>query len=120
MKTPIDARSTGRKRARAVLFRNRRPYYCDLRERGCGKGPTELPDSSYSPKDREQYPLASVDNQVEGLILDANHINKDILDNDPANLEWLCRSCHVKADRQTEKGVSVLDDEHGYGNIPEF
>ena len=47
--------------------------------------------------------------------LQANHINKDIMDNDPVNLEWLCPSCHRIKDNQTAKGVSIKDDEWGYG-----
>jgi hypothetical protein len=37
------------------------------------------------------------------------------LDNDPANLEFLCRPCHYKKDRATDKGVSAVKDEFGYG-----
>jgi hypothetical protein len=48
------------------------------------------------------------------MILDANHRNKNVLDNDPVNVEWLCRSCHKNYDSQTGKGVSVRGDEHGY------
>jgi uncharacterized protein YlaI len=46
--------------------------------------------------------------------LQVNHINKDILDNDPVNLEWVCSSCHKLIDSQTEKGVSIKGDEFGY------
>lgn len=49
--------------------------------------------------------------------LQANHINKNIYDNDPSNLEWLCASCHKERDQQTEKGVSVIDNEFGYGGL---
>lgn len=47
--------------------------------------------------------------------LQANHINKNIMDNDPVNLEWLCASCHKEIDQTTAKGVSVKEDEFGYG-----
>lgn len=46
--------------------------------------------------------------------LQANHINKDITDNDPVNVEWVCVSCHKYLDMQTEKGVSTKGDEYGY------
>lgn len=109
-RTPKDARSTGRKRGRAKLFTTRRPYYCDPHNgRGCGRGPIELP--SNAPK----LELAPIEKRVAGLELECNHINKNILDNDPVNLEWLCKSCHKRADQQTDKGVSVLQDEFGYG-----
>jgi len=47
--------------------------------------------------------------------LQVNHINKDVLDNDPVNLEWLCAGCHKNKDKQTEKGESIVGDEYGYG-----
>jgi hypothetical protein len=47
--------------------------------------------------------------------LQVNHINKDIMDNDPVNLEWLCPSCHKLKDKQTARGVSLKGDEWGYG-----
>lgn len=52
--------------------------------------------------------------------LQVNHINKNVLDNDPVNLEWMCPSCHKYKDSATEKGVSIKgDDEHGYGIVME-
>lgn len=93
-----DARSTGRKRGRAVLIRlcesGDRTYSCEE----CGL----VPDKSYTESSRSGG-------------LDCNHKNKNWLDNDPANLEWLCRTCHYRKDRMTEKGVSSLEDEFGYG-----
>jgi hypothetical protein len=47
--------------------------------------------------------------------LEANHKNKNIMDNDPQNLEWLCPSCHKIEDSKTSKGVSKFQDEFGYG-----
>lgn len=47
--------------------------------------------------------------------LQANHKNKILSDIDPANLEWLCASCHKNVDQKTEKGVSLYGDEWGYG-----
>lgn len=93
-----DKRSTGRKRGRAVLKRlteaGERTYTCDT----CGYVPEKgLEESSRSGG------------------LDCNHKNKNIMDCDPANLEWACRKCHYAKDRATEKGVSSLEDEFGYG-----
>lgn len=47
--------------------------------------------------------------------LQANHKNKVLSDIDPANLEWLCPSCHKEKDAKTEVGVSIKGDEWGYG-----
>lgn len=48
--------------------------------------------------------------------LQVNHINKIIADCDPANLEYLCPSCHKEEDSQTAKGVNPLGpDQFGYG-----
>lgn len=103
---PKDIRSTGRKRARAVLLKlveeGEREFKCECTENHswhqgvCGWEP-----------DRTR-PLGRDNN------LDANHINKNLLDVDPANLEWLCRRCHRAKDRETEKGVSRIEDEFGY------
>lgn len=119
---PDDPRSTGRKRGRKVLETIGRPYWCGstddggiidrvvLRKDGgtvkvgCGRSPTvEDAPGGYYPGMAQ---------------LEVNHINKDILDNDPVNLEWLCKSCHKNQDNQTEKGVSVKGDEYGYGFPP--
>ena len=102
-KTPLDPRSTGRKRARKKLFHIRRPFKCV----DCGRSPIELPVDC--PKDIE------IPGPRVNIKLEANHINKNILDNDPANLEWLCSSCHKRKDQQTGKGESTVDDEFGYG-----
>lgn len=47
--------------------------------------------------------------------LQVQHANKNVMDNDPANLEWLCASCHKVEDSQTGVGESLKGDEHGYG-----
>lgn len=49
--------------------------------------------------------------------LEVNHINKNILDCDPVNLERLCKSCHKNKDMQTGVGESLIDDEFGYGSM---
>jgi hypothetical protein len=94
-----DPRSTGRKRARALLVKlvkeGEREYSCE----DCGHIPTIPVEQS----------------SRGGDILDANHKNKNWLDNDPSNLEFLCRPCHYRKDRATEKGVSSIEDEYGYG-----
>lgn len=106
-----DARSTMRRRARGVLETTDRPYFCgsksdgtmDVQEWGCGRSPV----LSVAPGG--MYPAMGA--------LQANHINKNIYDNDPSNLEWLCASCHKERDQQTEKGESVLENEFGYPEL---
>jgi hypothetical protein len=94
-----DARSTGRKRARRLLLAlvsaGEREYACE----SC----RHVPNIPYTETSRS------------GDILDANHKNKNWLDNDPSNLEFLCRPCHYAKDRSTAKGESGLGDEFGYG-----
>lgn len=93
-----DPRSTGRKRARAILIKlveaGERDYCCGE----CGL----IPEKSYKENSRSGG-------------LDANHKNKNWMDNDPENLEWLCRKCHYEKDRATARGVSAIEDEFGYG-----
>lgn len=114
MKEPLDPRSTQRKRARKVMFNTGVPYICgspnfDTTE-SCGRSPKELPKDA--PKTLE---LAHPDKQFVSVGLQVNHINKNIMDNDPANLQYLCASCHKVKDSKTEKGVSIKgNDEHGY------
>ena len=97
---PKDPRSTQRKRARQVLFKLGIDYIC----KDCGRSPKYLPrDAPQTLRLAREYLRT-----VTGL--QVNHINKDIMDNDPSNLEWLCPSCHKIKDSQTEKGVSVLED----------
>jgi DNA-directed RNA polymerase subunit RPC12/RpoP len=94
-----DKRSTGRKRGRAVLIKltiaGERDYICA----NCGA----IPNKGFEESSRSGG-------------LDCQHINKNIMDCDPANLKWLCRICHYAEDRATDKGISTLgDDEFGYG-----
>ncbi len=117
---PLDPRSTGRRRGRKVLEYIGRPFWCGSTEDGgvkvenvtlpdgrtvqvgCGRSPTEEDAPG------GHYPAMGQ--------LQVNHINKNVLDNDPVNLEWMCASCHKYKDSQTEKGVSVKgEDEYGYG-----
>lgn len=98
-KRPEDPRSTWRKRARQVLTAIGREYACECmgvpgceHEGKCGFTPDEQNRSS---------------------TLDANHINKVLSDIRPDNLEWLCRGCHKRKDKQTDKGESIYEDEFG-------
>jgi hypothetical protein len=98
-----DARSTGRKRGRAILVQLTKAGERNWKCAECGLVPKRSFEESIQNPDRR-----------EGL--DCNHKNKNILDNDPANLEWLCRICHYEKDRATTKGVSTVgEDEYGYG-----
>lgn len=90
MKRPKDSRSTGRKRGRKVLERTGRKYECECEEESHHWHEGQC---SFTPTD-----------QSRSDTLDVNHKNKNILDNDPANLEWLCRRCHKAEDSKTEKG----------------
>jgi len=92
-----DARSTGRKRMRALLIKLVEAGELEYKCNECGF----IPEKSYKESSRSGG-------------LDANHKNKNWLDNDSANGEWLCRKCHYAKDRATEKGVSALGDEYGY------
>lgn len=113
-KEPIDPRSTGRKRGRLVLFREGQEYVCaGTEEVTCGKTSKRLPPDA---------PIIIAwpeSNRVLESSLQVNHINKNVLDNDPANLEWLCASCHKLKDSQSSKGVSIIEDEFGYGDYYE-
>lgn len=104
-RVPKDVRSTGRKRGRATLFRVGRPYECSF----CHRAPARIPKEATI----SENPLNGT---WEGMAtLQVNHINKNLLDNDPANLEWLCPSCHKIKDSVTGVGVSIMGDEFGYG-----
>ncbi len=83
-------RSQGRKRLRAALLASDKPFECEL----CGWIPTP--------------PLH------RGNTLDANHKSKDLSDNDAANGQWLCRTCHKREDSKTAKGISQYGEVMGY------
>lgn len=91
-KRPEDARSTGRKRGRKALEESGRPYKCECGEKHDWH--LGVDQCNYTPQ-----------KQSRSDTLDVNHRNKNILDNNPANLEWLCRRCHKAIDSRTEKGV---------------
>ena len=94
MKTPKDPRSTGRKRGRQVLFKSGDRYTC----KHCGASPKTLPPDA--PRSFENFVFGILDYSLQ-----VNHINKNILDNDKVNLQWLCAPCHKNADKVTVKGV---------------
>lgn len=87
-KEPKDPRSTGRKRGRKVLMdlvkAGELPYECE----NCGTGPHLYPN----------------------VKLYVHHKNKDIVDNDRANLMLVCNNCHVMLD-----ALPVPKDNYGYG-----
>ena len=110
-----DWRSTGRKRGRRILYETRRPFACVgwTNEYGvempCGKTTIDPPPDAPSWFE-EIWP--EEDRVLSQLQVD--HENKDYTDNDPANLDWRCASCHRNADNLTEKGVSRVQDSSGY------
>lgn len=114
-----DPRSTGRRRGRAVLVREGLPYWCGsnrdggVDSHGCGRSPTATDAPGRSGEAGSGY--------FPGMSqLQVNHKNKNVMDNDPANLQWLCPGCHKKVDSVTEKGVSTKGDEHGYGALDDI
>lgn len=114
-----DARSTGRKRGRAVLEKEVREgirkYACECVGE-CGNE-HKIPCGYIPPPPPEGLSVAEAGNWKRKHCLDVQHQNKNILDNDPANLSWKCRTCHKGEDSQTEKGVSLIEDEFGYGDL---
>jgi len=110
VKEPKDPRSTQRKRARKILEARNTPVVCGFRASGeegpdgCGR----TPDPAWS-----DYAHGGVYPGIGTLQVD--HVSKNIMDNDPVNLQYLCASCHKEKDQQTAKGVSPIDDEFGYG-----
>ena len=107
-----DWRSTGRKRGRRALFAAHRLFVCvGVRELNisCGRT-TKFPPPDAPEWFEELWP----EEKRELTQLQVDHENKDWTDNDPANLEWRCPSCHRLADNQTAKGVSRVEDPSGY------
>lgn len=98
----IDWRSTGRRKARRVLFNARVDFKCT----DCGKT-TKAP-----PKDApiffdEIWPYES--RVLNPQSLQADHESKDYTNNNLEDINWRCASCHKKADMKTEKGVSTIE-----------
>jgi len=93
-----DVRSTGRRRLRKALFQERRPFWCEH----CLQGPKELP-KDFPRSLIDDFEFASPQNRTVSR-LEANHIDKDLENNDASNGQWLCPSCHKILDSTTEKG----------------
>lgn len=111
----VDWRSTGRKRGRRTLFETRREFKCVGWENGNG---THFPCSKTTKEPPPDAPswfddIWPEDERVLSQ-LQVDHENKDYTDNDPANLNWRCASCHRNADNVTERGVSRVEDQSGY------
>jgi hypothetical protein len=106
MKTPKDIRSTGRKRLRKALFNSQVLYRCIYCHKTSVESPPDAPANF-----ADFWPETK---RVLKSSLDANHKDKNLLNNDPSNGEWCCRSCHKLADNKTEKRVSTDVDTHGY------
>lgn len=103
-KTIKDMRSTGRKRGRRALFDEHRPFKCEWCDRTSIEPPPDAPEWF-----DELWPE---EKRVLNYSLQVNHENKDISDNDPANLQWMCQPCHkIKDTFLTEEEVR---GEYGY------
>lgn len=98
----LDWRSTGRRKARRVLYRSYTVYKCNYP--GCGLTSTEPP--SDAPKHFEE--IWPSENRVLDYPLQANHKTKDLTQNDESVLEWLCAPHHKLIDSQSAKGVSTM------------
>lgn len=96
-----DVRSTGRRRARKVLFESYTDYKCV----DCGKTVIEPPKDAPNWFD-ELWPL---ENRVLTSQLQADHETKNLEDNDEAYVNWRCPSCHKLSDNKTDKGVATKD-----------
>lgn len=95
----LDWRSTGRRRARRVLYASYTPYKCE----SCNLS-TKEPPKDAPPWFEEIWPenLRVLPSQLQ-----AQHTTKDLTQNTEEFLKWLCPSCHKLEDLTTEKGVSV-------------
>jgi len=98
----LDWRSTGRRKARATLFKSYTSFECV----DCGR--TSLnPPKDAPPWFEEIWP---VENRELQNSLQADHEGKDTQDNSIENLAWRCSSCHKLHDNQTEKGKSTREE----------
>jgi len=48
--------------------------------------------------------------------LQADHVSKDLTQNDADDLCWRCPSCHKLADNATAKGIAQVADPNGYSS----
>ena len=98
----LDWRSTGRRKARRVLYHAFVEYKCA----DCGKTTKEPPKDAPS-HFNEIWPE---ENRVLSSQLQANHLTKDLTINTEDMVEWLCPSCHKLKDSQTEKGETTITE----------
>ena len=99
----VDWRSTGRRKARRVLYASYQNYECA----DCQKTTTS------PPKDAPTWfeDIWPEEGRVLQSQLQANHISKDLTNNSEEFLEWLCPSCHKIKDSKTAKGVATVAEE---------
>jgi len=112
-----DWRSTGRRRARGILFDSRVDYACV----GFNDPTTHLlvpceRTSMAPPKDAPRWfqDIWPEQNRCISSQLQADHLDKDVTHNTIENLVWRCPSCHKIQDQQTEKGMAQEANPHGY------
>lgn len=112
-----DWRSTGRRRARKILFEARVDYACfgyDDPTTGvlvpCQR--TSLAPPKDAPKWFEE--IWPYENRCLSSQLQADHLDKDVTHNELNNLAWRCPSCHKIQDKQTGVGEAQDDNPHGY------
>lgn len=96
-----DWRSTGRRRARKVLFDSFTPFACV----DCGR------TSKSPPKDAPRHFDEIWPEELRELdySLQADHLTKDLRNNSEEDVVWRCEPCHKKSDSKTEKGESTID-----------
>lgn len=96
-----DWRSTGRRRARKVLFNSFVSFECV----DCGR------TSKNPPKDAPSHfeEIWPSELRVLDYSLQADHLTKDLTNNSEEVLAWRCNPCHKASDSKTEKGESTID-----------
>lgn len=97
-----DWRSTGRRKARAELYKSYEMYKCA----DCGVTVKEPPKDAPVWFD-EIWPEEKRDLDSQ---LQADHESKDLTQNDIQLLNWRCASCHKKQDNLTEKGIATVTE----------
>lgn len=104
----IDWRSTGRRKARRVLFNSYRDFACEgILDDGSICGRTSIKPPMDAPVHfSEIWPES---NRTLTTSLQAQHLTKDLTQNTDDVLKWLCPSCHKKEDAQTDLGESTID-----------
>ncbi len=96
-----DWRSTGRRKARKELFNNYVSFEC------CDCGVTsKSPPKDAPPWFDEIWPL---ERRELDYSLQADHMTKDLTQNDVSVLRWRCQPCHKRSDSQTEIGETTIE-----------